>query len=200
MVASPRRRHPRLHLRRRADLVNARRSIEPANGVLQRPRPGMDRHTGGRLYLSEYRPRAQLEQGAATARPAAGPPAGHAHPVRGAARTLGVVYWRTERDESHPLYLLRDRGRLDLERGWRLRDRCDERWRLSLVATAGRPPNLRRLADQRKIQHAGRSVAWLTRMLWEHEIPGSNPGAPTRFQEGLTRCSRSSSSSPPSPC
>src|SRR2546422_2447216 len=73
----------------------------------------------------------------------------------------------------------------DQERRRGLRDRCDGRRRIPLVATTGRPPNLRRLADQRKIQHAGRSVAWLTRMLWEHEIPGSNPGAPTKFQEGL---------------
>ncbi len=29
---------------------------------------------------------------------------------------------------------------------------------------------------------SGRSAAWLARVLWEHEVPGSNPGAPTISQ------------------
>ncbi len=27
---------------------------------------------------------------------------------------------------------------------------------------------------------SGRSAAWLARVNWDHEVPGSNPGAPTR--------------------
>src|SRR5205823_13367951 len=84
-------------------------------GVLQRPRPGMGRHTGGRLHLSKYRPGAQLEQGPAAAGPAAGPPAGHLYPVRRAARALGAIPWRTERHEPQPLYRIRGRGWLDME-------------------------------------------------------------------------------------
>jgi len=30
----------------------------------------------------------------------------------------------------------------------------------------------------------GRSAAWLARLLWEQEVPGSNPGAPTQ-EKGL---------------
>jgi hypothetical protein len=28
----------------------------------------------------------------------------------------------------------------------------------------------------------GRSAAWLARLLWEQEVPGSNPGVPTSTQ------------------
>ena len=28
----------------------------------------------------------------------------------------------------------------------------------------------------------GRGAAWLARVLWEHEVPGSNPGAPMRSE------------------
>src|SRR2546422_120598 len=86
MADSARRCHAGLHLRRRVDLVNTRRPIEPANRVLQRSGPGMDRYPGGRLHVSEHRPGAQLEQGAAAAGPAAESTPGHAHPVRRAER------------------------------------------------------------------------------------------------------------------
>src|SRR2546427_6976167 len=49
MADSARRCQAGLHLRRRVDLVNTRRPIEPANRVLQRSGPGMDRYPGGRL-------------------------------------------------------------------------------------------------------------------------------------------------------
>src|SRR6266581_2208305 len=113
MADSPRRCHAGLHLQRRVDLVIARWSREPANRVLQRPGPGMDRYPGGRLHLSEHRPGAQLEQGAATAGPADGPAPGHSHPVRGAAGALGALYGRTERHEPQPVHRLRDPGRID---------------------------------------------------------------------------------------
>src|SRR5438477_7322756 len=115
MVDSARWRDSRLHLRWRADLVSARRSIEPANGVLQRPCSGLDRYPGGGLHLSEHRPGPQLEQGPTTTGPAAGPPAGHPYPVRRAARALGALPRRTERHESQSVYRVRDRGWLDME-------------------------------------------------------------------------------------
>ena len=50
--------------------------------------------------------------------------------------------------------------------------------RLSVVMPLKRIP--RAPGSAGRLAETGRSAAWLARVLWEHEVAGSNPAAPTK--------------------